>query len=89
MNSKDCLGTEIASNTVGELSAICDGLLWLKYYEQTNRPVAFHHDSKYASKITTGYYKANENRQSAATARSVLKLVMEKRTVSFEHVKAH
>jgi ribonuclease HI len=83
------LGTEIASNNTGELTAICEGLLWLKDHEKTRRPVAFYYDSKYASKVTTGEYRANENKHLAATARALLKLVMEQRTVRFEHVKGH
>ena len=89
MNKKYFLGTETASNNTGELSAICEGLLWLKDHEKSNKSVAFYYDSKYASKITTGEYKANENKHLAATARALLKLVMENRKVRFEHVKGH
>ena len=89
MNKKYFLGTERASNNTGKLTAICEGLLWLKDYEPTNRPVAFYYDSKYASKITTGEFRANDNKHLAATARALLKVVLEQRTVRFEHVKGH
>ena len=62
MNSKYFLGTEKATNNTGELTAICEGLLWLKDYEKTNNPAAFYYDSKYASKITTGEYRPKNNK---------------------------
>ena len=73
IKEKYFLGTEIASNNTGELTAICEGLLWLKDEENTERPAAFYHDSKYAAKVTTGEYKANENKHLAATARALLR----------------
>ena len=89
LKSKYFLGTEKASNNTGELTAICEGLLWLKDHETSNRPVAFYYDSKYAAKITTGEFRAKDNKHLAATARALLKTVLEKRKVRFEHVEGH
>ena len=89
MNSKYFLGTEKATNNTGELTAICEGLLWLKDYEKTNKPAAFYYDSKYAAKITTGEYRPKDNKHLAATARTLLKTVLETRKIRFEHIKGH
>ena len=89
MNSKYFLGTEKATNNTGELTAICEGLLWLKDYEKTNKPAAFYYDSKYAAKITTGEYRPKDNKHLAATARTLLKTVAETRKIRFEHIKGH
>ena len=44
---------EYGSNNTGELTAICEGLLWTNTQENAN-PIAIYYDSKYAAKITTG-----------------------------------
>ena len=79
MNSKYFLGTAKATNDTGELTAICEGLLWLKDYETSNRTAAVYSGSKYAAKIATGEYTLKNNKFPAATTRTILKKVIQKR----------
>ena len=83
------LGAEFGSNNTGELTAICEGLKWLLEHEDTNKPVAFYYDSKYAAKITTGEYNAESNKYLAAKARTLLQQVKRQREIRLEHIKGH
>lgn len=83
------LGAEVCSNNTGELSGICEALLWLLHHEGSSRSAAIFYDSKYAAKITTGEYRAEKNKELAAKARSLLQCVKKLRKVRFEHVKGH
>jgi ribonuclease HI len=83
------LGAELGSNNTGELSAICEALLWLLDHENSSRSAAIYYDSEYAAKITTGEYRAAKNKTLAAEAQSLLRCVRQKRAVRFEHVKGH
>jgi len=83
------LGAEVGSNNTGELSGICEALLWLIHYEPSSRSAAIFYDSKYAAKITTGEYRAEKNKSLAAKARSLLQSARQHRKVRFEHVKGH
>jgi len=83
------LGAEVASNNTGELSAICEALLWLLLCEPSDRPAVLLYDSTYAAKITLGQYRAEKNQVLAAKARSLFQEVSSQRKVRFEHVKGH
>jgi len=91
VDSASCffLGAEVCSNNTGELSAICEALLWLLQHESSGRPAAILYDSDYAAKITTGRYRAQKNQVLAAKAQSLLMEVRQKRSIRFEHVKGH
>jgi ribonuclease HI len=85
---EDFLGAEYGSNNTGEISAICEALKWLSN-EHSTRNAAIYYDSKYAAKVTTGEYMANNNKLLVATARQLLQTVASNRTIRFEHVKGH
>ncbi len=71
-------GAEYGSNNTGKLTAICEGLLWTNTHENAN-PIAIYYDSKYAAKITTEEYTADNNEYLAATARNLLQKALTKR----------
>jgi len=83
------LGAEVGSNNTGELSAVCEALLWLRDHEGSSRPVTLYYDSKYAANIASGKWNAEKNKQLAATAQTLFREVQETRQLSLEHVKGH
>jgi len=83
------LGAEVGSNNTGELSGICEALLWLRDQEHSARPAVICYDSKYAAKIATNEFKAQKNQLLAKTAQSLLKEVQKQRQVALRHVKGH
>eukprot|EP00401_Gymnodinium_catenatum_P003972 CAMPEP_0117496278 /NCGR_PEP_ID=MMETSP0784-20121206/20571_1 /TAXON_ID=39447 /ORGANISM="" /LENGTH=556 /DNA_ID=CAMNT_0005291237 /DNA_START=115 /DNA_END=1783 /DNA_ORIENTATION=+ len=88
-SSKFFLGAEVGSNNTGEVSAICEALLWLRDFERSQRSVAICYDSTYAAKTTTGEFKAEKNKDLVERARKLLREVRATRRVRFEHVKGH
>lgn len=90
-NSEAFLGAEVCSNNTGELSAICEALLWLRDYEASPRPAVIYYDSTYAANITTGAYRAQKNQRLAKTAQSLFREVQSSRNgnVKLVHVKGH
>lgn len=83
------LGAEVGSNNTGELTAICEALLWLRDCDRSTRSAAIVYDSIYAAKITTGEFRAQKNQRLAAEARGLLREVQAKRRVRLLHVKGH
>ncbi|CAK0836482.1 unnamed protein product [Prorocentrum cordatum] len=87
--SERFLGAEVGSNNTGELSAVCEALLWLRDHEHTGRPAVIFYDSKYAAMITMGVFNAQKNRLLAKVAVDLLKQVEKRRDIRLVHVKGH
>lgn len=83
------LGAEVGSNNTGELSAICEALLWLRDHELSGRAAAIFYDSEYAAKITQKIYNAQKNKQLAKQAQELYVATMKQRRLRFVHVKGH
>eukprot|EP00969_Alexandrium_andersonii_P191519 8458936-Alexandrium_andersonii.AAC.1 len=66
------MGAQAGTNNTGELTAICEALEWLARWENTGRDAVIYYDSVYAAKIASGEFRANANRQLAATARRLM-----------------
>mmetsp|Transcript_424 Transcript_424/g.800 ORF Transcript_424/g.800 Transcript_424/m.800 type:complete len:518 (+) Transcript_424:47-1600(+) len=88
-NSPFFLGAEVQSNNTGELSGVCEALLWLRDQELSQRPAVLYYDSKYAGKVAQKDYRAHKNQQLAASATSLVEEVRARRTLRLEHVKGH
>ena len=84
------LGAEVGSNNTGELSAICEALLWLVEHDATGRAAVICYDSEYAAAQTQGLQKTNKNRALVLKAQSLLAAARARpRVVRFLHVKGH
>merc|ERR1712032_1726155 len=83
------VGAEVGSNNTGELSAVCEALLWLRDFETGNRPSVICYDSTYAAHITTGRFNAQKNIALARQAQALYREVSAQRKLRFAHVKGH
>ena len=82
------LGAEVGSNNTGELSAVCEALLYIRD-TFSGCEVCIYHDSTYAVNVITGEMKAKKNK---ALVEKGAVLLLEARSfcdVTFQHVKAH
>lgn len=89
LDSKDkaFLGAEVGSNNTGELSAMCEALI---YIEQTApQDAVLLYDSEYAYNMITGQKRAHANKSLVSTGKQLLADTQKKTTVTFQHVKAH
>eukprot|EP00969_Alexandrium_andersonii_P087328 3852475-Alexandrium_andersonii.AAC.1 len=87
--SDEFLGAEVASNNTGELSGICEALLWLRDWEHAGRPAVICYDSVYAAKRTSGEINARENLGLVHCAKTLLREGKAKRKATMKHVKGH
>lgn len=83
------LGAEVGSNNTGELSGICEALLWLRDWEHSFQPATICYDSVYAAKTTTKEFNANKNKQLVKSAQTLFEEVKRTRKVTMKHVKGH
>jgi len=83
------LGAEVCSNNTGELSALCEALLFLRDEATPAGRATVRYDSKYAANIASGAFKAHKNKALAATARSLYSEVVGSWQLRLEHVKGH
>ena len=83
------LGAEVGSNNTGELSAMCEALLYVTSYIAPEREVVIKYDSMYAANTITGTCKAHTNKALVAKGQSCLEQARANNPVSFVHVKAH
>ena len=82
------LGSEVGSNNTGELSAVCEALLYL-IHEPVTTPACICYDSEYAAKQAQGLWKVNKNRALVHRAQALLAHARARRQVRFLHVKGH
>lgn len=84
------VGAEVASNNTGELSAICEALLWLQR-EGSHAPARLRYDSKYAANIAEKVWRAHKNVALAERCQSLLAAERARRRggVTLAHVKGH
>ena len=82
------LGAEVGSNNTGELSAVCEALIYVRDFLMGS-DVCIHHDSTYAVNVITGEMKAKKNKALVEKGASLLLEARGSCDVRFEHVKAH
>lgn len=89
-NSSDrgFLGAEVGSNNTGELSAVCEALIYVRD-TLNDCEVCIYHDSTYAVNVITGEMKAKKNKALVETGKSLLTEAQTCCMVTFQHVKAH
>ena len=85
------MGADIASNNVGELTAMLEALLWLEQEAPSDAglPARIRFDSTYAHSIITGAYRPHVNLKLASEAKKVFERVSQLRPLAFEKVKGH
>jgi ribonuclease HI len=83
------LGAEVGSNNTGELSGVCEALLWLIEEDSSQRGAVLCYDSKYAAEQAQGHWKANKNKELVRTAQRLLAQARQRREIRFLHVKGH
>jgi len=82
------LGAEVGSNNTGELSAICEALIYVRDTLGCCE-VCIYHDSTYAANVITGEMKAKKNKALVERGAALLLEARGSCDVTFEHVKAH
>ena len=82
------LGAEVGSNNTGELSAVCEALLYVRD-SLSSSDVCIYHDSTYAVNVITGEMKAKKNKALVERGATLLVEARGSCDVRFEHVKAH
>ena len=87
-NGKGFLGAEVGSNNTGELSAVCEALIYVRDMLD-NCEVCVYHDSTYAVNVITGEMKAKKNKALVEKGATLLIEARMSCTVTFKHVKAH
>ena len=93
-SSAHFLGAEVGSNNTGELSAVCEALLYLITLadlepHEPQRAACICYDSEYAAKQTQGQWKVNKNKALVLKAQALLATALTRRDVRFLHVKGH
>ena len=81
------LGARVASNHAGELSGVCEALLWLRDCEGGCVPAAICYTSVFVANTTSGEYTSQKYKELVETARSLLEEVRQRREVSMRHVR--
>jgi len=87
-NKKGFLGAEVGSNNTGELSAVCEALIYVRDV-LSNCDVCVYHDSTYAVNVITGEMKAKNNKALVEKGATLLIEARGSCDVTFKHVKAH
>lgn len=85
--NKAYLGAEVGSNNTGELTAMCEALLYAAACDSAN--VIIKYDSEYAFNMITGSNRAHKNKALVLKAQALLAETKKSQNVEFEHVKAH
>ena len=85
------IGARERTNNTGELSAIIEAMLWLLQEAPDNgiEPVMLRYDSEYAAKLATGRWSPQCNQELVSEARKAVDEVMERRTITWQHVYGH
>lgn len=87
-SEKGFLGAEVGSNNTGELSAVCEALIYVRDV-LSNCEVCVYHDSTYAINVITGEMNAKKNKTLVERGMALLIEARTSCTVTFKHVKAH
>ncbi|CAE7493888.1 unnamed protein product [Symbiodinium sp. CCMP2592] len=90
-HDKRFMGAIVATNNVGELSAMVEALLWLESEAPgpSDLPATIFYDSSYAFNAITGTGEPVENSDLVRYARTVFARVAAVRLVQFSYVKGH
>eukprot|EP00966_Prymnesium_polylepis_P269577 6227286-Prymnesium_polylepis.1 len=79
----------IRDSNTGELSAVCEALLYLQTHAPPGVPAVICADSEYGMNQAQGRWKANKNKALVQRTQAALQAARAQRPVRFEHVKGH
>ena len=79
----------MGSNNTGELSAICEALLYFLEHKIIKSTIILIYDSKWAANMVRGIWQPKSNRQLVRTARTILRKVEATNKVTWKWVKGH
>lgn len=84
------LGARVGSNNTGELTALCEAMLWALERNLTQATMHILYDSKWAANMARGIWKPKTGRTLVRTAQRIYKMLMEKGILfNWEWVKGH
>ena len=85
------LGARRKTNNTAEISAVAEIMLWLLNEAPDNGdcPAKIRFDSFYAANVAQGIWTPISNQELAARTRELVKAVMAKRIIIWEHVYGH
>ncbi len=83
------LGALVGSNNTGELTALCEALLFFLERGIVNARIVVVFDSKWAANMIRGHWKPKTNRQLVRTAQTILGKVQAHNTIEWKWVKGH
>ena len=90
-NSHLFIGAEEATNNTGELTAIYEGMAWIRgeLKDSGDIPIVVKYDSQYAAGMAQGKLKPTSNQALIQNTQKETKEVMKKRVIRWEWVKGH